>query len=151
MLCCPPLKKSMKQGAWKLVNGYYVRFTSRRPPHYSFSEWKAYKLATYCYSCECLKKMPDRWWALQRCNNTPNLEGWTSVNISPKKECTQQLGEIRENASANLNPQGRFMVFFEHFAEECFERSLHDISPIFSWQEELEDTRDANLTSRRHQ
>lgn len=70
--------------------------------------------------------MPGRRCVVQGCNNTPNLEGGISVHISPKnKSARDKWARFVRTHRANFNPQRRFMVFSEHFAEECFERSLH--------------------------
>lgn len=63
---------------------------------------------------------------VQGCNNTPNLEEGISVHISPKNKtvCDKWARFVRMHR-ANFTPQGQFMVCFEHFGEECFERSLH--------------------------
>ncbi|XP_068741986.1 THAP domain-containing protein 10-like [Montipora capricornis] len=70
--------------------------------------------------------MPGRRCVVQGCNNTPNPEGGISVHISPKnKSARDKWARFVRTHRANFNPQGRFMVCSEHFAEECFERSLH--------------------------
>ena len=69
--------------------------------------------------------MPGRRCVVQGCNNTPNLEGGISVHISPKnKSARDKWARFVRTHRANFNPRGRFMVCSEHFAEECFERSL---------------------------
>lgn len=70
--------------------------------------------------------MPGRRCVVQGCNNTPNLEGGISVHISPKnKSARDKWARFVRTHRANFSPQRRFMVCSEHFAEECFERSLH--------------------------
>ena len=71
--------------------------------------------------------MPGRRCVVQGCNNIPNLEGGISVHIySPKnKSARDKWARFVRTHRANFNPRGRFMVCSEHFAEECFERSLH--------------------------
>ena len=64
--------------------------------------------------------MPGRRCVVQGCNNIPNLEGRISVHISPKNKRARDKW-----ARFVRTHRGRFMVCSEHFAEECFERSLH--------------------------
>lgn len=70
--------------------------------------------------------MPGRRCVVQGCNNTPNLDLGISVHISPKnKSARDKWARFVRTHRANFNPRGRFMVCSDHFAQECFERSLH--------------------------
>ena len=51
---------------------------------------------------------------------------------SKSKSARDKWARFMRTHQVNFSPQGRFMVCSEHFVEDYFERSVHDISLILS-------------------